>query len=237
MQKILLYLFILLGLNSTAIAALPDNFVYLKDISPSIVIDMRYFSSNNFIGRRITGYHANRCILTLQAALALSKVQKNLQNLGYGLVVYDCYRPRQAVSDFYQWSQTTDKRMKSLFYPREKKEELFKRGYIARYSAHSRGSTVDLGLYKNQSKRGSIPGCYQADRIMDKGLDMGTNFDCLDPNSRINSKKVSVAAIKNRNLLIKNMKKEGFKPYSKEWWHYSLKNEPYKKRYFNFPVK
>lgn len=233
--KYILSIFLLLIFSGTN--ALNKGFVYLKDVVPTVIQDLRYFSHNNFVGRVINGYQANKCILTSQAANALAKVQKKLQRQGYGLIVYDCYRPQMAVKDFYKWSNNLNQSMKQQFYPRENKKNLFKHGYIAKYSGHSRGSTVDLSIYTNIKSKGKVKTCYSPFRKMDQSLDMGTNYDCLDYFSYAKSKFVSKHAQANRKLLRRVMMQHGFKPYYKEWWHFSLINEPHPKHYFNFPVR
>lgn len=221
--------------------ALPKGFVYLKDIEPSIIEDMRYASSDNFVGRVIHGYKIDRCILTRQAANKLKKAQKIFLNQGYSIKVYDCYRPTRAVKDFYHWRMSKDKRMKSYFYPREKKSLLFDRGYIAEYSGHSRGSTVDLSLVEIGAKKTKPKqidaACYAKHRQQDNSVDMGTNFDCLDVASYYAHRDLTKKQKANRQRLRQVMMKVGFKPYKKEWWHFSLRREPYPRRYFNFDVK
>jgi D-alanyl-D-alanine dipeptidase len=223
---------------SIDILALPQGFVYLEDVAPNIVQDMRYASSNNFIGRAIQGYQAPRCILTIDAARGLAKVQAELEASKDKLIVFDCYRPTRAVADFIHWSQTNDQKMKDKFYPRENKSDLFERGYIAEYSSHSRASTVDLSIYQAPSiNDDDVVLCYAPNRKNESSVDMGTNYDCLDPMSHVRNTEVSPTAKKNRLRLANVMKKYGFRPYSKEWWHFTLKNEPIKKTYFNFPVR
>ncbi|WP_342227896.1 M15 family metallopeptidase [Rickettsiella endosymbiont of Rhagonycha lignosa] len=200
----------------------PNNFVYVTEIIPNIKQDIRYFSNNNFVGRPIIGYKKPVCILTHKAAIALSKVQAVLNKQNLGLLVYDCYRPQMAVEDFVQWSQNSDEKTKSLFYPHIDKNELFKRGYIARRSGHTRGSTMDLSII---------------DLATNKMLDMGTSFDFLDPLSHPDNRDITPKQFKNRMLLRKLMLQYGFMPLSTEWWHFTLKNEPYKNTYFNFFVK
>lgn len=236
-ENVMCWIFLMFMLLFTPAQALHRDFVYLEDIAPNIIQDLRYFSSFNFIGRPIKGYYVNKCILTRVAANSLVIVQKSLQKKGFGLVVYDCYRPQKAVTDFYQWSQNIEKKMKKFFYPRESKKTLFKRGYIAKYSGHSRGSTVDLSIYNNSTSKGHTDLCYAKSRSLYKSIDMGTNFDCLDPKSYWHSKSISKKATLNRKILKDAMLKQGFKPYSKEWWHFSLRKEPYPKTYFNFDVK
>lgn len=225
--------------------SLPPGFVYLKNMAPDIEQDMRYATNRNFVGRSITGYQAGKCILTKKAAIALKQAQKMAYQLGYGLKVYDCYRPQRAVDDFYRWSQ--NHRLKAYdpaYYPRVKKNQLFQRGYIARYSGHSRGSTVDVTLIPATShplgeKHSEIARCYAPTPgyLNDNSIDMGTRFDCLDPSAHFHYTKQSKSQFANRKRLRSIMRRAGFMPYSKEWWHFSLRNEPFPKHYFNFLVK
>lgn len=218
--------------------ALPKGFVYLNDIAPTIIEDMRYSKNNNFVGRPIKGYMKAHCVLTKQAAIALKQVQSRLERKGLGLKVYDCYRPTQAVKDFILWSKNSDTLMKQAFYPREKKQYLFKRGYIAAYSGHSRGSTVDLTItnHNKASILGELEACYKKNRVRDNTVDMGTNFDCLDTASHYGATNITKEAKVNRRFLQRIMWHAGFKPYAKEWWHFSLRNEPFPKKYFNFAI-
>lgn len=200
-----------------------DNFVYVSEIIPTIKQDVRYFGNNNFVGRPIVGYKKPVCILTSAAAYALLKVQTELNKQNLGLLVYDCYRPQMAVNDFIQWSQNpADQKTKNLFYPNIDKKNLFRLNYIARRSGHTRGSTVDLTL---------------VDLKNNQVLDMGTPFDYLDPLSHPDNQDISETSFKNRMLLRSLMIKFGFMPIRTEWWHFTLKNEPYKNTYFNFFVE
>lgn len=184
---------------------------------PSVVYEIRYEGEHNFIGRRIDGYKAPKCLLAKEAAIALGRVQKELKARSLSLKVFDCYRPQRAVNHFVTWAKDpSDTKMKKEFYPHVEKKNLFKKGYIASKSAHSRGSAVDLTI---------------------ASLDMGTPFDFFGPKSHTNNPDVSVEARKNRELLKGLMEKQGFKNYSKEWWHYSLKEEPFPDRYFDFEVE
>tara|TARA_B100001939_G_scaffold347710_1_gene370238 strand:+ start:3566 stop:4228 length:663 start_codon:yes stop_codon:yes gene_type:complete len=202
--------------------ALDDGFVYLKDIDNSIIVDLKYFSSENFTGQYVHGYHSNTAILTKEAALALSNVQDDLKKLGYSLVLYDAYRPQSAVDFFVQWStDLSDTIKKAIYYPDIKKSQLFELGYIAHKSGHSRGSTVDVSLLKISSN---------------KELDMGTVFDYFGVESHTFFDEISENQKANRLLLYKVMTDNGFKNYSKEWWHYTLEDEPFEK-YFNFLIK
>ena len=200
---------------------LDDGFVYLKDIDNSIIVDLKYFSSENFTGQYVNGYHSNTAILTKEAALALSNVQDDLKKLGYSLVLYDAYRPQSAVDFFVQWSMDlNDTIKKAIYYPDIKKSQLFELGYIAHKSGHSRGSTVDVSLVKISSN---------------KELDMGTVFDYFGVESHTFFDEISENQKANRLLLYEVMTNNGFKNYSKEWWHYTLEDEPFEK-YFNFLV-
>ena len=179
--------------------------------------DIRYAQENNFVGSVIEGYQKPLCFLSHKSALALKKVETSLQKKGLTLKVFDCYRPQRAVNHFVRWAKDlNDTKMKSVYYPNVQKKELFEKGYIAARSGHSRGSTVDLTI---------------------EGLDMGTPFDFFDPRSHTDSHDVSVTQHANRMYLKTVMEENGFKNYSEEWWHYTLKNEPFKKRYFDFVVK
>lgn len=233
-----IYFILYFIIQSTYSYALPYGFVYLDTISPSIIQDMRYASDRNFVGRPITGYKVKRCILTKRAADKLAFLQRTLKPQGLSLKVYDCYRPTRAVKAFVMWSTNKMRNQKSLYFPREQKTSLFQKGYIAEYSGHSRGSTVDLTLVANDGKgKKGVPFCYSENRAQDDSLDMGSNFDCLDVASHYNSKQINHKAKKNRKMLRSMMSEIGFRPYAKEWWHFTLRNEPYPRRYFNFPVK
>ena len=201
----------------------PDDFVYLLDLEPSIKIELRYFSNNNFIGQPIDGYHRSTIIVSKPTAIALQKVQNDLEQKGLGLKIFDAYRPQQAVNHFVRWAKVlNDTLMKQSYYPDVPKSELFKRGYIASKSGHSRGSTVDLMLID-----------------LDTGneLDMGSPYDFFGVQSHPFYKKITDKQRKNRMLLRRVMLKNGFKPYENEWWHFTLRDEPFPNQYFDFPVK
>jgi len=233
---------------SCPVFAMPSSFVYLRQYDPSILQEVRYAGHHNFIGRPIAGYESNECILTKAAAIQLSKVQKELVQSGYSLKVYDGYRPQMAVNDFIQWSKDSkQQQMKAEFYPRVNKKDFFKLGYVAAKSSHSRGSTVDLTIIplpilaqKAYHSGQKLTACYASyqQRFKDNSIDMGTGFDCMDKASHpLNKEDVSPTAYQNRMLLRNLMKKYGFAPYPKEWWHFTLIDEPYKNTYFNFPIK
>jgi D-alanyl-D-alanine dipeptidase len=221
-------LLFLIGLFTQGIVvALPERFVHLETIDHSIIQDVRYFGCENFIGRPIPGYHAPKCILTREAALALSKVQQALRPLHLGLKVYDCYRPQRAVNHFIDWHQdAADQRMKASYYPRVDKAEFFKRGYVTEKSGHSRGSTVDVTLVR-----------FAQDGASPVDMDMGTSFDFMDEASHPLNTSVSGTARQNRLFLREFMQAAGFSAIETEWWHFTLKNEPFPNRYFDFPIQ
>ena len=237
--------FILFFTWSVSCYSLPKGFVYLHEVAPDILQDMRYVTANNFIGNPIPGYKNGVCIVTRPVAEQLKKAEAEIKTKGYTLKVYDCYRPKQAVEYFYKWSQNPkDQRQKASFYPRENKKELFNRGYIALSSGHTRGSTLDLTLVKLGGSPKKLPKtqlsrCYDksSNYLDDDSIDTGTRFDCMDVSANIHYSNLSATQKKNRKLLQKLMISHGFKPYLYEWWHYTLINEPYPNTYFNFPVK
>jgi zinc D-Ala-D-Ala dipeptidase len=225
---------------------LPPGFVYLADVAPTIRQDIRYAGSHNFVGRPIKGYTANECVLSELAARALARVQDELAEKGLSLIVWDCYRPARAVADFLAWSKVPgDARMKAEFYPNTDKARFFALGYLSSRSAHSRGSTVDLGIVP---KDGVQPSTYdptaalepctapKGRRFDDGTIDLGTGYDCLDPQASTTSQTISENAMANRNLLQNVMQRAGFKPYSREWWHFELADEPFPQQTFDFPV-
>lgn len=199
----------------------PPSFVDAATVIADLVVDMRYFGIRNFVGSRVDGYEAPVCLLTRQAASALAAVQRDLRPRGLGLKVFDCYRPARGVRHFVRWARDPDNSTKAEFYPHVAKINLFREGYISSRSGHSRGSTVDLTLV-------SLPG--------NEELDMGTPFDFLSPQSGV-SGNVGAQARANRKLLADAMRARGFIPYDKEWWHFTLRNEPFPNSYFDFPVK
>lgn len=202
---------------------LPKGFCYVNDISPTIQKELRYYSKNNFIGDTINGYEDNVIITTTKAATALKKVQDSLLKIGLSLKIFDAYRPQRAVDHFVTWAKVlNDTVMKQQYYPKIKKRDVFKLGYIATKSGHSRGSTVDLTI---------------VDIKTNKELDMGSPFDFFGISSHVSYDKLTQQQKNNRLLLRKLMQLNGFRPYAKEWWHFTLRNEPFPKTYFNFLVK
>ena len=200
----------------------PSGFVLLSDYVPGIIQEIRYFSTYNFIGERIDGYEEPCALLTKEAARALKSVANEMAVRGLRLKVFDAYRPACAVKHFVLWGiEDQDIRMKPYFYPDLEKQELFIRGYIAKQSSHSRGSTVDLTLL---------------DMKTGKELDMGSPFDYFGPISHPDSREITDEQYENRMMLKDLMTKEGFLPFDYEWWHFTLDGEPYPETYFDFPV-
>lgn len=239
---------LLLSVLLTMFFALPaqatSGFVVLRDIDPTILHDIRYYTAHNFVGTRIDGYQAPLCILTRPAALALKKVQREMLAQGLTLKVYDCYRPQRAVDHFVRWARDlADQRMKTEFYPNVDKTRLFEDGYIAEKSGHSRGSTLDLTVVKlpPRHQRAYVPGeklvnCFAPNRFPDNTVNMATGYDCFDTLSHTDDPRVTGKARENRQLLKAAMGRAGFRNLPEEWWHFTLDGEPYPDTYFDFPV-
>lgn len=203
-----------------------NRFVTCEAMIPDIRMELRYAGSRNFVGERIDGYRRPLCLLTRQAALALAAVQEELLPLGLGLKIFDAYRPQRAVDHFVRWAADPhDVRMKAEFYPGVDKRDLFRDDYISARSGHSRGSTVDLTIV---SLAGETAG---------KELEMGTGFDFFGPESWIAYPALTERQRSNRMLLQSVMKRHGFRPYAREWWHFTLEHEPFPDSYFDFPVE
>ena len=238
------FLGLLLSACATGSDSAPSGFVHLAESVPDAILEIRYYSTYNFVGDRIDGYEQPTALLTVEAAKALKAVSDDVKKLGYRLKIYDAYRPQRAVTHFMNWAKDTgDIRMKAYFYPNLDKSVLFARGYIAEKSGHSRGSTVDLTLF---------------DMKTEKEVDMGGTFDwfgreshpdwCGDPdtgkytgefpgNTSPSGRKINEAQFRNRMILRKAMMRHGFKPIKEEWWHFTLINEPYPDTYFTHSVK
>ena len=199
-----------------------SDFVLLSDAVPDAILEIRYYSTYNFIGDRIEGYEEPIVLLTKEAAAALKEVSDELVLKGYRLKIYDAYRPQMAVSHFMRWAlDFEDTRMKEYFYPELEKDVLFPLGYIAEHSGHSRGSTVDLTLF---------------DMTTEKEADMGGTFDYFGELSHPDYTGITEEQYQNRMILREAMLAHGFKPLAEEWWHFTLENEPYPNTYFTFPV-
>ena len=199
-----------------------SGFVLLSDAVPDAILEIRYYSTYNFIGDRIDGYVEPIALLTKEAAAALKEVSDDLMQQGYRLKIYDAYRPQMAVSHFMRWAlDFEDTRMKEYFYPELEKDVLFPLGYIAEHSGHSRGSTVDLTLF---------------DMTTEKEVDMGGTFDYFGELSHPDYTGITEEQYQNRMILREAMLAHGFKPLEEEWWHFTLEDEPYPNTYFTFPV-
>ena len=200
-----------------------SDFVVVSDFIPEIALEIRYYTDYNFVGTRIDGYEAPIAMLPKEAAKALKAVNDELLEKGYRLKIYDAYRPQRAVDHFVRWAKNLDDtKMKQYFYPEQDKSVLFKKGYIAYKSGHTRGSTVDLTIVNAETG---------------EDIDMGGTFDYFGHLSHPDYKKITDAQYQNRMLLREAMLKHGFKPLEEEWWHFTLKNEPYPDTYFNFPLQ
>ncbi|MCR5073397.1 MAG: M15 family metallopeptidase [Clostridiales bacterium] len=200
----------------------PSGFIPLADLVPGIIQEIRYYSTYNFIGDRINGYEEPCALITREAARALQSVSNEMNVAGYRLKVFDAYRPVRAVKHFVLWGiEDLDLRMKPFFYPELDKQDLFKKGYIASLSSHSRGSTVDLTLLNMNTG---------------KEVDMGSPFDLFSPVSHPDCRSITDEQFENRMTLQKVMVRNGFRPIDCEWWHFTLENEPYPDTYFDFPV-
>jgi D-alanyl-D-alanine dipeptidase len=223
-----------------------SGFVALRSVDPTIVQEIRYATRHNFVGVPIDGYLEPTCLLTKQAARALRTVQQRVRPLGLTLKVYDCYRPQRAVDHFVRWAEDlADTTMKAEFYPRVDKSRLFLDGYIAARSGHSRGSTLDVTLVRlpRAPQRPYVPGepltpCYApvGVRFPDNTVDMGTGYDCFDTLSHTADPRITGVARQNRDLLVNAMNAAGFTNLAEEWWHFTLRGEPFPDTYFDFPV-
>lgn len=228
------------GKASEADSSLPDGFVYLRDVDPTIPQDMRYAGSRNFTGRPVPGYEAPECILARPAAVALKAVQADLQRQGLSLLVYDCYRPKQAVAAFVAWAkEPADPAAKRAYYPNLPKEALFP-DYIATRSGHSRGATVDVTILPRDAVNADKPSDDAAECTNGGSeggsLDMGTRFDCFDTKANTAASGLTETQQRNRQRLVEAMAAHGFRNYPKEFWHYTFKPEPYPDTYFDFPI-
>ena len=201
----------------------PSGFVVLTDVVPDVILEIRYYSSFNFVGTRVDGYEQPVALMTREAARALKAVSDEAISLGYRLKIWDTYRPQMAVDHFCRWGENvTDTLTKRYFYPYLDKDVVFDQGYIARRSGHSRGSVVDLTLVDMKTGR---------------DIDMGYGFDWFGEESHPDYRGITEEQYANRMLLRELMLKHGFLPIEEEWWHFILKDEPYPDTYFTFPVR
>ena len=218
-----------------------EHFVEIGEAVPDAILEIRYYGTFNFVGDRIDGYLAPKALLTREAADSLRAVSDDLMRQGYRLKIYDAYRPQQAVEHFVRWARDLkDRRMKRYFYPDLDKSVLFRQGYIALHSGHTRGSTVDLTLF---------------DMDTEKEVDMGGTFDwfgeeshpsfCGNPRTGVydaaaaanTPRGITEEQFRNRLILREAMMRHGFRPMATEWWHFTLTHEPFPDQYFNFPVQ
>ena len=201
----------------------PAGFVSVGEAIPDVILEIRYYSTFNFVGDRIDGYERPVALLTREAASSLKEVSDEAVAKGFRLKIYDAYRPQKAVDHFLRWAEdATDIRMKPCFYPYLDKRELIPGGYIAAHSGHSRGSTVDLTLF---------------DMCTQKDLDMGGPFDFFGELSHPGFRGITNDQYGNRMLLQDLMLRHGFLPLEEEWWHFTLEKEPYPDTYFTFSVR
>ena len=200
-----------------------SGFVLLTDVIPDALLEIRYYSTFNFVGKRIDSYEAPVAYLTKETACALKKASDDLKKQGYVIEIFDAYRPQSAVDHFKRWAKDLSAtEMKPYFYPDLDKSELFTKGYIAEKSAHSRGAAVDLTI---------------VDMMSGQELDMGGSFDFFGELSHsLHTQGLTETQINNRMILRKAMTENGFKPLAEEWWHFSLETEPYPNTYFDFPI-
>jgi zinc D-Ala-D-Ala dipeptidase len=230
----------LMSLAAAEASELPSGFVYLSDVAPSIVQDMRYAAPQNFTGKPVPGYEAGECILQRSAAEALRRAQEKARTLGYSLMIYDCYRPKRAVQAFMAWAAKPDDGASKRYFPHIAKSRLVP-GYIAPQSGHSTGASIDVTLLPSgpAPATGSRPGadCTSPapDRGQDGSIDMGTSFDCFDPKANTASQLVSPDQRKARMLLKSMLEPAGFQNYAAEWWHFTYTGARDKMRY-DFPI-
>jgi len=225
MKKFLLLLLITFSFIQTVTASQisydKSDFVPIYTIIDDAAYDIRYYSSNNFTGNKINGYKAPVAYMTKAGAKALAIAANDLRNQGYRLLIWDTYRPQKAVDNFVEWINNDNDKGDKSFYPKLKKSDLLKGQYIMAKSGHTRGSTVDLTLIK---KDGSF-------------VDMGGTFDLFSEISHPDYKKLTKEQKRNRKILHDAMIKAGFNGIDSEWWHFTLKNEPYPDTYFDFDVE
>ena len=217
-----LIVFLVITIFSFKLYDLPEGFIKLNDIDSTIIVDLKYNTKSNFTGKIVRGYKSNTAILSNEASNALINAQNDFKKLGYSLILFDAYRPQSAVDFFFEWSKDlNDTINKNSYYPNINKSQLFAQGYIAKKSGHSRGSTVDVSLL---------------DLSTMKQIDMGSIYDYFGIRSSTFYPNISDSQKNNRMILYNVMINNGFKNYSKEWWHFTLENEPFQE-YFNFLVQ
>jgi D-alanyl-D-alanine dipeptidase len=220
------------AVSVAAAQPLPGDFVFLRDADPTILQDIRYAGSNNFVGRPLKGYEAGECIVTRKVAVALTRVQRDLASRGLSLIMLDCYRPQRAVDDMYAWAQDgRETAAQRRYNPKMSKADLFRRGYIARHSGHSTGKAVDLTLVQLPAAKvppfdpnAGFADCTAPEgrRTPEGSVDMGTGYDCSDAKAHTASKAVTPQQRKWRDTLVSAMARQGFVNFRLEWWHFAL---------------
>ena len=234
-----------------------SQFVTLTDAVPDAILEIRYFSTYNFVGTRIDGYLEPTALLTKAAADSLKAVSDDVKAMGYRLKIYDAYRPQRAVDHFVRWAENvSDTLMRRYFYPDLDKSVLFEREYICSKSGHTRGSTIDLTLFDMQKEKEVDMGgtfdwfgpeshpdfCGDPEPQEFTGFDLQSSADgetCLQANipEATQRRAITKEQFCNRMLLRDAMMRHGFKPFPTEWWHFTLKDEPFPDTYFDFPVR
>ena len=247
MKKILFTIFITLTLSVQYLSQdIPEGFVEIREIIPDVILDLRYLTNHNFLGVPVDGYRTEKCYITKAAADSLAKVQEELRKFNLSLKIYDAYRPQRAVDHFVRWAKDlSDTLTKKEFYPTVDKSRLFVDGYIAEKSGHSRGSTIDLTIvpiplpYQPEFDINNQCECFESTekRFKDNSIDMGTGFDCFHSLSHTENINLTPQQRANRLLLKSLMNKYDFKNLAEEWWHFTLRNEPYPSTYFDFIIK
>ena len=246
-NQLIFQLFLFCFIIKSSLNRIPKQFVYIRDIDPTIKVNLKYYGEDNFIGRRVPHYKANIGIMTKEAAKALSKAQKTFLSKGYSIVVYDAYRPDSSVKYFVEWmNDVNDTIRKKYHYPYVETKADMVDVYIASRSGHSRGSTVDMSIIE-VDKELLAKSVYEErifnDKVYpfnnDNTIDCGTSFDLMDPASWADNNYMNFTDIQisNRNFIKKVMENSGFEVLPEEWWHFTLKDEPYPDTYFDFDIE
>lgn len=245
MKKIIFIFFLTLSVQLFS-QNIPEGFVEIREVIPDIILDLRYLTNHNFLGVPVEGYKSEKCFITKKAADSLAKVQAELKRFGLSLKIYDAYRPQRAVNHFVRWAKDlSDTLTKKEFYPTIDKSRLFEDGYIAEKSGHSRGSTIDLTIvpiplpYQPAFDVNDQCECFESidKRFKDNSIDMGTGYDCFNVHSHTENPDLTPQQRANRLLLKSLMDKYGFKNLPEEWWHFTLRNEPFPTTYFDFEIE
>lgn len=245
MKKIIFIFFLTLSVQLFS-QNIPEGFVEIREVIPDIILDLRYLTNHNFLGVPVKGYKSEKCFITKKAADSLAKVQAELKRFGLSLKIYDAYRPQRAVNHFVRWAKDlSDTLTKKEFYPTIDKSRLFEDGYIAEKSGHSRGSTIDLTIvpiplpYQLAFDVNDQCECFESidKRFKDNSIDMGTGYDCFNVHSHTENPELTPQQRANRLLLKSLMDKYGFKNLPEEWWHFTLRNEPFPITYFDFEIE